>query len=123
MNHMSEPLYRVTFDAASLLHEHPPKFQHGHKSALFEIAYGPGEQPKGAIEVTRWAERVDEPLSLPPALSATVEPNFYTYKSVPADAPSVEWHVNFADPSLFFAYGSPLFAQDEMQVAEHPLLA
>ena len=29
---------------------------------------------------------------------------------------------NFADPSLFAAYGSPLFAQDEMQVAEHPAL-
>ena len=35
----------------------------------------------------------------------------------------LEWHVNFADPHLFFAYGGPLFAQDEMQVAEHPVLA
>ena len=37
-------------------------------------------------------------------------------------ADAVEWHVNFADPSLFVAYGSRLFAQDEMQVAEHPAL-
>ena len=29
-----------------------------------------------------------------------------------------EWHVNFADPRLFVSYGSGLFAQDEMQVAE-----
>ena len=35
---------------------------------------------------------------------------------------AVEWHVNFADPVLFGAYGSSLFAQDEMQVAEHPAL-
>ncbi|MFA6168681.1 MAG: hypothetical protein WC700_18810 [Gemmatimonadaceae bacterium] len=27
--------------------------------------------------------------------------------------------MNFADPRLFTAYGSELFAQDEMQVAEH----
>lgn len=35
----------------------------------------------------------------------------------------MEWHVNFADPHLFVAYAGPLFAQDEMQVAEHPVLA
>jgi hypothetical protein len=32
------------------------------------------------------------------------------------------WHVNFADPQLFVAYGSQLLAQDELQAAEHPLL-
>src|ERR1019366_3686309 len=32
------------------------------------------------------------------------------------------WHVNFADPNLFYAYGSSFFAQDEIQVAEHPVL-
>ncbi|HVP14943.1 MAG TPA: hypothetical protein VMS88_05330, partial [Terriglobales bacterium] len=37
--------------------------------------------------------------------------------------PCLEWHVNFADPELFVAYGSGLLAQDEMQVAEHPVLA
>jgi hypothetical protein len=30
--------------------------------------------------------------------------------------------VNFADPALFVGYGSDLFAQDEMRVAEHPAL-
>ena len=30
--------------------------------------------------------------------------------------------INFADPHLFVAYGSSLFAQDEMQVVEHPAL-
>jgi len=40
-----------------------------------------------------------------------------------ADMPdAMEWYVNFADPHLFVAYGSALFAQDEMQVAEHPAL-
>ena len=36
---------------------------------------------------------------------------------------AVEWHVNFADPLLFGAYGTAFFAQDEIQVAEHPALA
>ncbi len=120
---MNGPIYRVSFDAASLLRDHPPKFQHPHKNALFEIAYAPGEQSKGEIKVTRWAERVDEPLSLARELATSVEPNFYTYQVVSPATGAIEWHVNFADPQLFFAYGSPLFAQDEMQVAEHPMLA
>ncbi len=44
------------------------------------------------------------------------------YDYVPVAEGAVEWHVNFADPSLFVAYGGSLFAQDEMQVAEHPSL-
>jgi hypothetical protein len=35
---------------------------------------------------------------------------------------AMDWHVNFADPRLFFGYGTSLFAQDEIQVAEHPAL-
>lgn len=34
----------------------------------------------------------------------------------------MEWWVNFADPILFVAYAGRLFAQDEIQVAEHPAL-
>lgn len=36
---------------------------------------------------------------------------------------SIVWHLNFANQDLFCAYGGPAFAQDEIQVAEHPLLA
>jgi hypothetical protein len=38
------------------------------------------------------------------------------------EATLVDWHMNFADPELFLAYGSSLLAQDELQVAEHPAL-
>lgn len=34
----------------------------------------------------------------------------------------VDWHINFADFHLFGFYEGGLFAQDEMQVAEHPIL-
>jgi len=33
-----------------------------------------------------------------------------------------EWFVNFADSDLFYAYGSSLFAQDEIMTTEYPLL-
>jgi hypothetical protein len=119
---MAEPLFCETFDAAALLAEHPPQLRHPHKAALFALAYPAGTAPAGEIEVTRWAQDVDGPLSLPQSLAADVRPDFYDYAPVPGPTDSLEWHVNFADPRLFVAYGSPLFAQDEMQVVEHPLL-
>jgi hypothetical protein len=122
-NPMLQPLYRKTFDAATLLREHPPQFRHPHKAALFGVAYADEAPASGAIEVTRWSARVSEPIKLPATLDTLLRPDLYDYEPV-GDAQSlVEWHVNFADPRLFAAYGSPLFAQDEMQVAEHPLLA
>ena len=47
---------------------------------------------------------------------------FYDYRLVLSAPGAIEWDVNFADPHLFFACGGPLFAQDEIQVAEHPIL-
>jgi hypothetical protein len=58
---MQEPIYRVAFDAGAILREHPLVFRHPHKAALFEIAYPKDAAPRGTIEVTRWAQRVDEP--------------------------------------------------------------
>jgi hypothetical protein len=41
----------------------------------------------------------------------------------PADPDrTLEWYVNFANYDVFSAYGGPLLAQDELQVAEHPIL-
>lgn len=50
-------------------------------------------------------------------------PDFFDYAPDSQPAPNVAWHLNFADTYLFCAYGGGLFAQDEMQVAEHPSLA
>lgn len=118
---MQEPLYRTTFDPAAILRDHPPQYRHPHKQRLFDLAYPGHDIPVGEIEVTRWAEDVDEPISLAAGCRVEIRPDFYDY--APAVADAIEWHVNFADPRLFAAYGSGLFAQDEMQVAEHPVLA
>jgi hypothetical protein len=68
------------------------------------------------------------------ALPATVDParaadllvvrdGFFDYQPLAGAQPAIEWHLNFADPNLFYAYGWAMFAQDEIQVAEHPVLA
>ncbi len=120
---MTGPLYREQFEASVLLSEHPPSFRHPHKAALFEVAYPDHTALPATIEVTRWMQHVDEPIRLDGQFEAVALPDSFDYVPIVRAAPSMEWHVNFADPSLFFGYGSRLFAQDEMQVAEHPLLA
>ncbi|MRS12384.1 MAG: hypothetical protein EG823_04845 [Actinobacteria bacterium] len=118
-----EPLERLTFDAAALVAEHPPVLRHTNKLVVFTIGCGEGSAPhSGTIGYTRWAamtlpEHVDAGAAVGIAESA---PSIYTY--APVDPKALEWHVNFADPLLFYAYGSGLFAQDEMQSAEHPAL-
>lgn len=124
MKHLSEALERQVFDAGELMRDHPPVLQHGtrNKGLVMEIACGSGAPPSGEITYTRW-----HAAGLPPSVDArlaarllNVRPAAFEY-SAPADG-WVEWHLNFADPILFGRYGSNLLAQDELQVAEHPVL-
>lgn len=120
---MSHPrLDRRTFDAATLMRDHAPRWTHPNKRLVFEIGSPPGSIHGGTIGYTRWAA---EPL--PDRMRAgrglvTVRPGYFDYEPVLGGPNTVEWHVNFADPDLFGAYAGALFAQDEMQVAEHPAL-
>lgn len=101
---------------------YPPRWHHPNKQVVFDIACPPGSTHAGEIGYTRWlAMPLPEQVDARAALDLMVDRlGFYDYAPSAADA--VEWHVNFADPNLFTAYGSALFAQDEMQVTEHPAL-
>lgn len=50
-----------------------------------------------------------------------MEENVFTYSCNKNNA-TITFYVNFADEDLFYGYGIGLFAQDEMQAAEHPIL-
>lgn len=121
------PLERVTFDGPRLLAEHPPVLRDPNKRLVFGIAYRPGETSPGPVEYARWPE-----LPLPPFLTqlrssrVLAVPGWYSYAPIPGHVPeegTVEWHVNFAAAELFGYYAGRHFAQDEAQVAEHPILA
>jgi len=119
-----EPLERDEIAAAALLDAHPPALRHPNKIAVFEVACPPGTTWGGQLAYSRWA-RMRLPDRVDPQQAATLvsaRPGFYDYLPALDAETSLEWHVNFADPRLFVAYGGPLFAQDEMQVAEHPAL-
>jgi hypothetical protein len=114
---MLECLLRRRYDPAELLAAHPPRIHHPHKQLVFELACPARAAHAGAIELTRWAAA-----PLPPAVALAwtdivAVSGHYDYETRDAT-----WHVNFADTRLFFAYGSALLAQDELQAAEHPLL-
>lgn len=122
MDGTPEPIARLEFDTAALLREHPPVWRHPNKRLIYAIACPPGVLHAGRLGVTRWAA-LPLPARVPPMPSDLVvpRPGFYDYAALPG-LDAVEWHVNFADPHLFVAYGGALFAQDELQVAEHPAL-
>jgi Poly (ADP-ribose) glycohydrolase (PARG), Macro domain fold len=116
-------LHRLETDAALLWRDHPPRLHHPKKRAIFELAGGSERTPRSTIAVTRWAAPDVWPGLAPsssvPAARSAGGPFDYRDPGPGVDA----WHVNFADPELFAFYGGPAFAQDEIQVAEHPVLA
>jgi hypothetical protein len=119
-----EPLERREFDAESLMRDHPPRMRDPNKRLVLSIACPAGTAGEGPIGYSRWPEMPMPPLSDAPRSAdlLTVRDGFFSYVPLLEPGAAIEWHVNFADPDLFGFYGSRAFAQDEMQVAEHPIL-
>ena len=119
-----EPLDRLTIGARELASSFPPVLHHPNKLLVHSIACPEGCVHSGTVSYSRWPAF---PLPETVALSGIggrldLRADLYNYKPVPGFEAGLEWHVNFADPHLFVAYSGSLFAQDEMQVAEHPVL-
>ena len=119
-----EPIERLVFTAQELMYSHLPVIHDANKRIVYEIACPADCAYAGEIVYTRWPA-----FALPDGADAhralvllESRPGFFDY--LPADnlPGAVEWYVNFADPRLFCGYGTSLFAQDEMMVAEHPAL-
>jgi hypothetical protein len=117
-----EPLYRQVFQAQEIVAQYPARLNHENKVVVYQMASPVGALHEGEITVSRWG-----PMELPDASSACLpvtqiqhELGFFPY-SVPPSG-QCDWYLNFAHSDLFCAYGGALFAQDEIQVAEHPAL-
>jgi len=117
-----EPICRQSFEAQTLATNFPPRPRDRNKRIVFGLAAPPGARHAGTISFSRWRQ-----LPLPETLRrSTKRPSFvlrddyFTYDPTPEG--QVDWYLNFANHDLFSAYAGPLFAQDEMQVAEHPAL-
>ncbi len=117
------PHFRLTFAAVELLREHPPRLNHPLKKRVFSLAHPEGALDHGEIVASRWPEmRLPEALPAGNGTRFEARPDIFGYEPAVDGAKKVEWYLNFADTDLFFGYSGPLFAQDEIQVAEHPAL-
>jgi len=109
------------YDVAQMMAEHPPRLEHPNKVVLFEAATR-GRVVEGVMRFTRWAPFALPATVVPPALRVRVREEAFGYEADAQGSGRVSWYLNFADPKLFAFYGTGLFAQDELQVAEHPAL-
>ncbi len=114
---------RLVFEAGELAAKHPPRLGNANKRVVYDVALQDGLPFQGTVVYTRWPARdLPESVEIPGRTAVEVRGDVYDYEPALKGAPALEWHVNFADPKLFFGYGSGLFAQDEIQAAEHPAL-
>ncbi len=118
-----ERICQQEFNAQELVAKYPARLNNRNKEIVFDISSPEGTVHSGTISFSRWRQ-----MQLPDTVtrggecpSFKLREDFFTYDSSPQG--QIDWHLNFAHYDLFCAYGGPLFAQDEMQVAEHPALA
>lgn len=111
-----------------LLRDDPPEYCNDFKREIYEEAYEEFADRQSEVEIRFSRNTCVEPAEilirpeaakLPEIVSV---PHFFRYDDPPEDGKKC-WYLNFADPFLFTAYDSGLFAQDEIQTLEHPLLA
>jgi hypothetical protein len=114
---------RQTFDTQVLMSSHPPKFSDANKKIVYNICCPPGCTHQGQLAFSRWhAMALPEYFSpLEHHTDISEREGYFEYEPS-ANSTQMEWYLNFAHHDLFCAYGGSLFAQDEMQVAEHPAL-
>lgn len=117
---MSDPICLESreYDSRVLQQQYPPVLRHPNKQRVYDACLAAGYRANGTLKYSRWKVS-GLPGSLPEQqVQLSVQNGYFDY----ATSGGSIWHLNFADPHLFFAYGSGLFAQDEMQVLEHPIL-
>lgn len=114
---------RRSWEAGELLRRWPPQLAHPNKQLVYDLACPPGTVHRGTITYSRWAAGA-LPATIAPGLPVSIEARagFFAYPPAGPGDSHEDWHLNFADRYLFYAYGSSLFVQDELQVAEHPAL-
>lgn len=111
------------FTAQELVNSYPAELYDANKKIVYEMTCTPEAIHSGRIRFSRWNQEMIPNKVKRDKNSTSLEhiENFFTYEIPPSD--QADWHLNFALYDLFASYGGSLFAQDEMQVTEHPALA
>ena len=111
----------IKFDTNQLIKEYKPVIFDKNKFIVFKLGLKKISNNSSIINYSRWSEEELPSTFQTSDLKLQLHQNYFDYPESTNDC--IEWHLNFAHSDIFVAYGSELFAQDEMQVAEHPVLA
>jgi Poly (ADP-ribose) glycohydrolase (PARG), Macro domain fold len=118
------PAFRITIQSKTLFNKYPSHWRDEYKNKIFDISCPAGCNHHGELQITRWrAKSIPTQVNVNTVATEVIRRTGSFRYPIPTDPGSVLWHLNFADGDLFFSYGSRLMAQDEHQVAEHPILA
>lgn len=107
-----------------LIKNFPPKYENITKQKYCEKAAYIHRRQKGIIKISRWrfATERKAPLELiRKPIAVETDSKFFDYSDKDTETKRV-FYLNFADPLLFGYYDTNLFAQDEIQTFEHPIL-
>lgn len=113
---------KLTFDNATLFRDFPNSPRNANKQLVLDIAIPAGYKHEGEVSVSAW--RPEQTLDPIEVLCDTViesHEGIYPYGDTPSSRAGSEWCVNFADKWLFNYGEGNLLAQDELQIAEHPV--
>ena len=112
----------LTFDNASLFREYPNQPRNENKKRVLSIAIPRDYTHTGELTVSAWrpADTL-EPIPISRETIVETHVGIYPYEDTEASRNGSEWCVNFADKWLFNYGEGNLLAQDELQIAEHPV--
>jgi hypothetical protein len=112
----------LTFDNATLFRDFPNTPYNANKKLVLSIAIPDGYEHSGGVTVSAWQPGATlEPITISRNTAVESHVGIYPYADTRASRNGSEWCVNFADRWLFNYGEGNLLAQDELQVAEHPV--
>eukprot|EP01006_Ploeotia_vitrea_P025042 TRINITY_DN57848_c0_g2_i1.p1 TRINITY_DN57848_c0_g2~~TRINITY_DN57848_c0_g2_i1.p1 ORF type:complete len:355 (+),score=37.75 TRINITY_DN57848_c0_g2_i1:42-1106(+) len=123
-------LFKHTFNTAQLLATFPLRFSNRNKRLVLSLLPALDCVAHPTVHFSRWlSSDVPVPEKFPSGFSEfqdriSSQPGFFDYKPTQPELQTHhDWWPNFADSDLFGFWDSPLLAQDELQVLEHPILS
>ena len=120
---LREPAFRCEWAAMDLSLRYPPRFTHPHKIAIFRAKCPEGAQLTGSVSLSRWKGVGPCADNVASGRLPTVETRDAGFPYGQSRQGATDWWANFAAGDLFEFYADRCFAQDEVQVFEHPVLA
>jgi len=119
---MIDPIYEMQFPAQALIDQYPPEVYDRNKRIVFDLSCPDDAVHSGTISASRWSQLPLPKTTVRSSTSPIFEKHEGYFDYLYEPKVKTHWYLNFAHSDLFRFYGGPLFAQDEMQVAEHPAL-